>query len=331
MDTVLIGAHEIKSVLSMEKAIELSEVVYRDHGNNRAILPPKMNLPMGENGEWPHYYGSSNAMPAYVDSLKAMGIKFASGFKQNYKRGIPFIHALIILTSPDTGEPVAVMDGTYITAIRTGAATAVGVKYMFPTAKTVGIIGAGIQGRMNAVALSKVLDINKCFVFDTNTKNANSLVEELNKSLDAKVISSDIKTICQECEVIVTATTANEALIRREWLREPVLVIPLGSYQEVEDDVILSASKIVVDNVEQVSHRGELYRLFKSGQLDENDIYAELGDIVVEKKEAKITNNKIYCLCQIGIGSLDIGIAKYVFDELYGLRELPMFKFDDIV
>lgn len=316
MKTSIFTSKQISNFLNMKQAIHIVEKVYEDHGNHRALLPPKINLPMGENGEWPHFYGSSNAMPAYVHSLEAMGIKFVSGYKNNYSKNLPFIHGLIILTDRKTGVPISVMDGSYITAIRTGAATAVGLKHLKFPAKKIGVIGAGLQGEMNIVALNEVLDIEQCLVFDSQEEKFDLLKEKLHSKVDFPISFASPEDLCRNSEVIVACTTANQPLIFEEWLNRPCIVVPLGSYQEVDDCVIEKSTEIVVDSIAQSIHRGELKRFFSDGRLTSEDIFAELGEIVVNSKTVNIKDNSLVVLAQIGMGSLDIGIAKVVYDEL---------------
>lgn len=329
MDTLLAGVDQIKKVIVMKEAVEVAEAVFRGHGEGTVVMPPKINLKMGENGEWPHYWGSSNSMPAYVDSLEAMGVKFASGYKKNPEKGLPFILATIILCAKDTGYPIAVMDGTYITAVRTGAASAVAAKYLAKkNPKTLGIIGAGTQARMNIRALHEVFDFEEVKITDVNNAYALEFAVEMNKELGIYVKAVDSSRHAVEgSDIIVTVTVADEPLVMKEWLDPGALVLSLGSYQELDENIPLKADKLVVDNWEQNTHRGELVKLINAGKLDRSMLYGELGEIVAGKKAGRENDREIICACLIGIGSLDIGTAKYVYDKLKDKDDITRFKF----
>ncbi|MBA1335748.1 MAG: Ornithine cyclodeaminase [Firmicutes bacterium] len=318
MSIILISGDQVKKVLSAKEAVDVVEQVYKDHGLDKVVMPAKINLNMGINGEWPHFFGSANSMPAYVDSLKAMGVKFASGYTKNPEKGLPFIHATIILTEPETGCPIAVVDGTYITAIRTGAATAVAVKYLArKDSAVVGIIGAGLQGRMHILALNEVIDIKEIRVADIREEAAVKCAKEMNEllGLNVRAVKSN-KEAVDDSDIVITATIADEPLVMKEWLKKGALVVSVGSYQELDEQIPLTCDKLVVDSWAQNAHRGELLKLVKDGRISEKDIYSELGYIASGKKAGRENADELICACLIGMGSLDIGTAKFVYNKL---------------
>lgn len=318
MSVVLISSEQVEKAINAKEAVEVAEQVYRDHGSGQVVMPAKINLNMGINGEWPHFYGSANSMPAYVASLKAMGIKFVSGYTKNPEKGLPFIFGTIILTEPETGRPIAVMDGTYITAIRTGAATAVAAKYLArKDAAVVGIIGAGLQGRMHIMTLNEVMDVKEIRITDINDETAVKCAKEMGDmlSLNIKAVKSN-REVAEGADIVATVTVADQPLVRKEWLKKGALVVSVGSYQELDEQIPLTCDKLIVDSWAQNAHRGELLKLVKAGRISEEDIYSELGYIVSGEKPARENDDELVCACLIGMGSLDIGTAKYVYDKL---------------
>ena len=248
MGIALVKASQIRKALSMKETVGLVDRVFKDHGNGKVVMPAKINLNMGEKGEWPHYYGSANSMPAYIDSLKAMGVKFASGYVKNSERGLPFIHAVIILTEPETGRPLAVLDGTSITALRTGAASAIAVKYLVKkkSSGVVGIIGAGLQGRMHLRALREVLEIKEIKIADLNGKAAEACAKEMTAECGIAVRAVATNELAaRDSDVLVTATVADEPLVRKDWLKQGALVVSVGSYQELDERIPLECDKLV--------------------------------------------------------------------------------------
>ncbi len=328
--TLLISQKDVKEKLSMEKAIELAEKTFAEHGNEQVVMPAKITLDTGERSSWPAYGGSYNAMPAYIGSdVDMSGIKWIWGFNDNVKKGIPYIGALIVLNDSRTGEPLAIMDGAYITEVRTGASTGVAARYLAKKGtKSAGIIGAGAQGRSNLVALKEALDIDEFKIIDIRREAARELAEEMNikYGIDVRVVDTNQEAV-EGSDVIVTVTTANEPLVMKEWLTEGALVVSVGSYQELEDRIPITANKLVVDSWAQNSHRGELKRLVADGRISENNIYAEMGSIVVRKTPARESDREMICACLIGMGSIDIAIANYIYNSVKDEGEHSVFSF----
>lgn len=312
----LIPQNEIKKSLTMKKTLELVERVYSAHGKNQVVMPSKITLDLGESTEWPPYGGSYNAMPAYLgEDFDMSGIKWVWGFNDNYKKGIPYISAVIILNDPRTGEVLSIMDGGYITDMRTGASTGVAAKYLLSkNAKNVGIIGAGVQGRMNLKAINEVMDIENVFVADIRKEAREKFVQEMSEELNLKITAVESnKEACINSDAIITVTIANEPLVMKEWLKKGCTVFSLGSFQELDENIPLTADKLVVDSWSQNAHRGELLKLVQAGKITKKNVHAEIPEIVVGQKSGRENDEEIICACIIGMGSTDIGIA----GELY--------------
>ena len=164
----------------MPTVLRIVERVYRSHGEGKVIMPTKITLDLGEGRPWPPYKGFMNAMPAYLGDVDIAGIKWAGGFKDNYKVGLPYLSGMILLINPQNGAFIAVMDGTYITAVRTGAASAVCAKALArKDASVLGIIGAGVQGRMHLRAFQQVFQLKEVRIFDIKEKAVESYREEM--------------------------------------------------------------------------------------------------------------------------------------------------------
>jgi len=160
--------------LSMSEIIDILEIMFIEKGNGRVEMPPKPGIHPG-NDAFIH------AMPAYIAKLNAAGIKWISGFPENQKLGLPYISGLLILNDPATGLPLAIMDATWITAKRTGAATTLAAKYLArPDSTTVGIIACGVQGRSNLEALKTAFPaIRQAKAFDIDPVAANKFAQEM--------------------------------------------------------------------------------------------------------------------------------------------------------
>lgn len=315
--TRLITQEQAKSLLDMPSAIRIVEEVYRSHGRAKVLMPPKITLDLGEAQPWPPYKGYMNAMPAYLGDADVAGIKWAGGFQDNYKIGLPFITAMILLINPKNGVFVAIMDGAHITALRTGAASAVCAKYLArKESSVVGIIGAGVQGRTHLRALHHLFKLKDVRVMDVKEGAAEAYAREMRAETDLKISpKKSYRDVVEGADIICTLTTADEPMVRKEWLKKGSLVISAGSYQELDPGVVLSADKIVVDSWAQTSHRGELARLVEAGRLGEKNIHAEIGEILAGKKRGREREDENILAIPIGLGSLDIGCAFEVYQK----------------
>lgn len=328
--TLLISQEDVKEKLTMKKAIELTEKTYAAHGNNMVVMPAKITLDTGEFDGWPAYGGSYNAMPAYIGpDVDVSGIKWVWGFNDNVKKGIPYIGALVILNDSRTGEPLAIMDGSYITEIRTGAATGVTARYFAKkNSKSAGIIGAGSQGRSNLAALMEVRDIEEVKIVDIKEEAAQKFATEMSEKfgIDVKAVDTNQEAV-EGSDIIITVTVANEPLVMKEWLTEGALVVSVGSYQELDDKIPLTADKLVVDSWAQNAHRGELAHLVNSGKISGKNIYAEIGSVVAGKLPARENDREMICACLIGMGSTDITIASNIYRSIKDEGKNSVFSF----
>lgn len=313
--TLLITQEQVKSLLDMATALKIVEQVYRSHGEGKVIMPTKITLDLGEGRPWPPYKGFMNAMPAYLGDVDIAGIKWAGGFQDNYKIGLPYISAMILLINPKNGAFIAAMDGAYITAIRTGAASAICAKVLArKNASVLGIIGAGIQGRMHLRAFHQVFRLKEIRVMDIKEGAAEKYREEMAAELGLNILpKKSYQEVAEGADMVCTVTVGDEPMVKKEWLKKGSLVISAGSYQELDPEVVLSADKIVVDHWGQASHRGELAKLVEAGKIREKNIHAEIGEILSGKKKGRERDDENILAVPIGLGSLDIGCAVEVY------------------
>ncbi len=304
---------EVAASISVPEVLRIVEDVYRAHGRQQVQMPPKITLDMGETGGWPYRGGAANAMPAYVEPLNAMGIKWSAGFFGNPGKGLPSITAVVVLNDPLTGVAIAVMDGTLITDLRTGASAAVAAKYLARRGwNELALIGAGRQGKALLASFSALFPQVKVRIYDRNPAAAEALAGEAAPG-QAQVFDSADEACCG-ADAIVTATTSRDPIVKRSWVKNGGLVLSLGSFQELEDELTLGVDGIIVDNWEQNTHRGELAHLVQSGQLSRNDIRGEIGAIVAGEVQGRRSEDEELLACLIGVGSLDVGVARHCYD-----------------
>jgi len=216
---------------SMAEIISALESMFREKGEGRVEMPPKIGV---------HTLPDAfiHAMPAYIAAQKAVGMKWVSGYPENSKRGLPYIAGLLILNDAETGMPLAVMDCTWITAQRTGAATAVAAKYLArKESETVGILGCGVQGRSNLEALKVLFPLKKARAYDVHSERAEKYAQEMSSQLGIDAVSvATSREAVVDCDMVVTAgpilrkphATIQRDGSRKEHLRRWWISIPTG-------------------------------------------------------------------------------------------------------
>lgn len=331
MKTLLLSSNDVRKLVKVEDVLNAVETAFREKGFGRAQMPPKIYLFFSK------YNGDLRAMPAYLESLDAAGVKIVNVHPDNpAKHGLPTVMAVIVYVDPKTGFPLAIMDGTYITALRTGAAGAIASKYLArPNPRSLGIVGAGVQGRILSIMhLALFKDIREIRVYDINRRALESYVEELEKSYGDRVAilpCDSVREVVEQSDIICTATPSRRPIVSVEWTREGQHFNCIGAdapgKQEL-DPAILKRAKIVVDDVEQALHSGELNVPYSQGLISKEDIYAEIGEIVAGLKPGRERDDEISVFSSTGLAVQDVAVAKVVYDRA---KEVGAGTFVDIL
>jgi len=293
----------------MEEIVEALDEAFAEKGRGRIEMPPKPGI---------HTMPDAfiHAMPAYIPSLGSAGIKWVSGYPENYKKNLPYITGLLILNDPETGVPIAVMDCIWITAMRTGAATAVAAKYLANTeSKTIGILGCGVQGRTNLKALKIVLPaLDEVKAYDISDDAASRYAEEMKSEtgLDITIVGSPLEAV-KDSDIIVTAgpilKTPNPA-IEGEWLKAGVFASPVDFDSYFTKSAFDTCDKFVTDDTDQC-----LY--YKSMGYFQHipEIHADLGEIAAGLKPGRERSyEKIIC-ANLGLAMDDMATAIKIYQR----------------
>jgi len=329
--TLLLSSEDVKGLVSVGDVLNVVEMAFREKGLGRVQMPPKIYL------FFSRYNGDLRAMPAYIEALDAAGVKIVNVHPENpTKYGIPTVMAVIVYVDPRTGFPLAVMDGTYITNLRTGAAGAIASKYLARRdSRTIGIVGAGAQGRTLLMAHLALFDrIEEVRVYDINRSALEQYVRWFEEAYGgrAKIVAcNNVREVVEQSDIVCTATPSRRPIVSVEWIRRGQHFNCIGAdapgKQEL-DPAILRRSKIVVDDVEQAIHSGELNVPYSQGILSKEDIYAELGEIVAGLKPGRVDDGEITVFSSTGLAIQDVAVAKVVYERA---RERGVGTYVDIV
>ncbi|MDR3221717.1 MAG: ornithine cyclodeaminase family protein [Candidatus Accumulibacter sp.] len=312
-ETMLLSQQDIESLVTMKDIVECVDKTFQGLGDGTVINPTKVLLNLGETVPWPPYEGFMNAMPAYLGWCDIAGIKWAGGFlAERKKAGLPYITSMILLLDPHLGEFQAAMDGAFITNMRTGAQTAVALKYMYRKGKSLrlGLYGAGMQGHTQTMAISELFDITELKVYDINRAAAEKFAEEMKGYVKGKIEVAATPEAASDADVCVFVTQSQDAFFQYSWFKPGMLLFPMGSYQECSDECILKADKLVVDHPGQALHRGALGKLGTAGKITEETLFGTIGELAAGKKQLSDAdaNDRILCV-PIGTGCMDVGVA----------------------
>ena len=241
--------------LTMAAVIEALELAFREKAEGRVEMPPKPGIHPGEGDNFIH------AMPAYIPALKSAGVKWVSGFPGNASRGLPYVTGLLIFNDVDTGLPLAVMDCVWITAMRTGAATAVAARYLArPESSVAGILGCGVQGRTNVEALNVIFPLERVMAYDRDSTIASQYAEEMESRFDLEVVVVDTpQAAVSGCDLIVTAgpiLKVPHRTIQAGWMDAGAFasLVDFDSYWHPA--ALGEAGKFCTDDLAHVAHLG---------------------------------------------------------------------------
>jgi ornithine cyclodeaminase/alanine dehydrogenase len=294
--------------LSMSDTIAVVENVLKDHADNACENPPKP-------GVHPLADAFIHAMPAYLPRKNISGMKWVSGFFGNQRYGLPSIMGLLVLNDVTTGQPVAVMEAGYITALRTAALSGVSARYLAVAgAKRVGIVGAGIQGRYNLISLKEVLPGIQCVrVHDTDSHAAARLKEVMQGQVPFQIeIRPSVQEVFEEADIIITAIgRPRERIFKEQWVKAGALVLPVGP-RGWETAAIGKMDKFVVDDWGQFSH---LYDGEGGYYAPLPTLYAELGQIVTGKKPGRESTAERIINFNLGMAILDIAVGNEILER----------------
>jgi len=298
----------ISTGVAMREVIDAIEEMFRQKGIGQYEMPPKP-------GVHPRADSFIHAMPAYIPGLNSAGVKWVSGYPHNQAKGLPYINGLLILNDPETGIPMAIMDCVWITAVRTGAATAVAAKCLArPDSKTVGILGCGVQGRSNLDALCEMFQVGKAFVYDVKPETGASFAAQASRALNLEAVA--VKTPREAvagCDVVVTAgpiLRTPHATIKAGWLSEGSFasLVDFDSYWAPE--ALKEVQKFCTDDIPQFERYREI-GYFQHVPA----VHAELGEIVTGKKVGRENASERTIACNLGIALDDMAAAPLVLSR----------------
>ena len=313
--TVILQSEEIKQCVQLnEQLIPVIEDAFKNLAKGNTIMPPILRLDVHK------YNGETDVKAAYIEGLDSYAIKVASGFFNNPKLGIPSSNGMMILFDSQTGVIKSVLlDKGYLTDVRTAIAGSIAAKYLSnPESTKVGIIGAGLQAKLQLEALKLVRSIDIAFIWSRDLVKLDNFIKEiqyLNLTIEK---CSSIEELINKSEIVVTTTPSKSPLIKSDWLKKGLHITAMGSdaeeKNEIDPQIIKDCDSYVPDSQSQTAVLGELHHAISENIVSPSDNFNELGDIILNPGLGRKSKDDI-TLCDLtGTGVQDTAIARFTFD-----------------
>ncbi len=307
----ILTAADVRLCIGMRGAIEAMKTAFAQISSGEAVIPDRVSVASGEGGV-------SLFMPGYLPREGHLAAKVVSVFGDNPSRGIPVIQGVVLVLDSATGAPVALMDGAYLTALRTGAASGLATDLLaVPGASVLTVFGAGPQARTQVEAIRVVRPIREIRLVSRSTASAEVMAEEL-QGVDVRVMDDPGRAV-RGAEIIVTATDSHEPVFPGRATDAGVHVNAVGAFtpmmREVDGDFVARAKVVVDARAAVMSEAGDLVQAIREGVFSFDDIYAELGEVVSGAVPGRESSEEVTLFKSVGNAAQDVAIACRVFME----------------
>lgn len=312
--TLILNKNDVASVLDMKDCMDAMEIAFSELANGTAVLPLRTAITPPD--------GVSLYMPAYLKGMNALACKVVTVYKNNpSKYNLPTTIGKVLLQDPATGDVLCIMNGGYLTAVRTGAVSGVATKYLARNDKhqTAGIFGAGVQAKMQLWAVCEARDIAKAFVYDLSDESVRLFVEEMGKKLNLEIIQVKSPHEVLEADILCLATSSSTPLFDGNKVKGGTHINGIGSHSPGArelDTAIVRRSKFVGDSYEACfKEAGDIIIPVNAGEIPASHFYAELGEIITGRKPARLNENEITLFKSNGLAIQDVAAAKLVYEK----------------
>ena len=309
---------QVRELVPMPDAIELMKTAFAELSAGRTVSPLRTVIPI------PEPEGDALFMPAYVPAMDALGLKTVTVFRRNPDRGLPVIHAIVGLVDPETGEPSAIMDGTYLTALRTGAVSGAAADLLArPDSRVLAAIGAGAQGVMQIAAVCAVRPIERVIAVDVNEPALERLRQVLRDDwpeIEPRLeTTTDSAAAVREADIICTATTSHTPVFHDEHVRQGTHISAVGAYtpemQELPAETVARATGVVDAVDAALAEAGDLIIPIRDGLVPREHFARELGMVASGAAPGRVSDDEITLFKSVGNAVQDVVVAKRAVDR----------------
>lgn len=313
MDIIWVNGQEVEDMLNMGEVVKNVETAFRYHGLGQVEMPSKLYL------YFKNYNGDLRVMPTYIPDLEEAGVKIVNVHPDNRSKNLPTVMGTYVLNDPSTGAPLAMMNATYLTDVRTGAAGGIASKYLArKDSRVMGLIGTGRQAMTQLLATSEVLDLQEVLVSSRSQQHCEKFKETMEEKVNVDIeICKTLEEACK-ADIVTTTTPVREPITNSQWIEDGTHINAIGADAPLKQELdveILKRAKIVVDSWEQASHSGEINVPVSNNEISRDNILAELGEIVADKKSGREDDKEITVFDSTGLAIQDVVTATLVYKQ----------------
>lgn len=315
LETLILNRSDIKSLVTLDEINTAVKDSFVQKSMGKVQMPSKTYL------FFRNYQGDLRSMPCYLEGSDVAAVKVVNSHAENRTKGLPSVMGIIVLVSPETGAPLCIMDATLLTALRTGAASTIATDLLAKKdAHVFGLIGAGAQAQAQLEAIVKVRNIKYIKVFDRVTSRAREFALEMHQIFGAMEmeVANTVAEAVRGSDIVTTVTPSKAPIVMDTWVDEGLHINAVGAdapgKQEL-DPRILKRAKIVVDDMEQAAHGGEINVPLTNAIITKDEVYAELGDVITGKKQARTSDTEVTVFDSTGLAIQDAAAAGAVYKK----------------
>jgi alanine dehydrogenase len=312
---LILSEKQVESLIDIDELIAALERAHIQYSTGKAVMPVRLVVPL------PQIDGRITSMPGFLNEDQALGMKVVTYFHNNPKQNLPSILATIMLFSAETGKMIAVMDGSYITAIRTACASAMATKVLSnPTASVLGILGAGVQAKAHIMALARVRKIRTIKIYSPSGTSAGRVKQELEPQLGVAIeVADSAEEAVRGADLIVTATTAKQPILSAEWLKPGAHINAVGSHRpdlRELDGTTLARSKVFVDSRAAImAECGDILLALAEKSITADHVQVEIGEVLAGTKPGRTATEEVTIYKSVGIAIQDVATAQLVYHK----------------
>jgi ornithine cyclodeaminase/alanine dehydrogenase len=312
---LLLTKEDVVRALDMRDCIDVIEKAFAELASGTAVLPLRIGIAPPD--------GVSLYMPAYLKQMGALACKIVTVYKNNPTRhNLPTTIGKVLLQDPATGEVICIMDGGYLTAVRTGAVSGLATKYLARADKgqVAGIVGAGVQAKMQLWAMATARELSRAYVYDVSADALSAFIREMSAKLGLEILPADSPTqMLAVADIVCTASSSSTPLFDGSLVRPGTHINGIGSHSPNArelDTAIIQRSMVVVDSVEAcLKEAGDIMIPLQEGAISQAHIQTELGEVVLGRKPARTGAQEITLFKSVGLAIQDAAAAKLVYEK----------------
>lgn len=311
MQTRILTRTQIQKLADHRAVVRVVERAFKDYALGKAHMPAKVYLDIKK------YNGDFRAMPAYIESTQSCSLKWVNAHPDNSKHNLPSVMAVLILNDPKTGFPLSIMDATYLTALRTGAAGAVAAKYLSDKkSRVVGLVGCGVQAVTQLQMLRSIRRIKEVRVWGHKPDLIKTFIRKMRLTGERMLMATTIEACVDQADIVVTTTPVRRPIVNSDWIKPGAHINAIGADAEGKqelDSSLLVNGVVVIDDWAQASHSGEINVPLRKKLISKRSIHATLGDIVAGQASTKPNSDEISIFDSTGLAIQDAAVAHLIY------------------